>query len=275
MPVDSLDQYIEQLLWIKEWARVSIAYEESPAAFEVAKSRFYGGEMSCAGMLYTPMFGLVASSADSAYLLAFEHSLFDHGFAKDLSGLVAAMTYMATQTSSIDSVLDVVKYVDPHGFSESRLVGRIPFSVAENMRTTVLRARAMLVEDTLLVREGGLLRIPRGYPGSREDWVRQDFVYRILGKDAKSIAFHAEEIWQILIAALAWGDGDFEQTMQFIVNYGRDNDTVAALAGTILGAQVGFDGLPPKQAEKVLAVTLGQLELDLKAAATDLEEMFR
>ena len=65
-------------------------------------------------------------------------------------------------------------------------------------------------------------------------------VYQLLEKDERAIAFHSAEIWQILVTALEFGNGDFEKTMQFIVNYGRDNDTVAAVAGMILGAKLGY-----------------------------------
>ena len=234
---DVMDARLQQVDWIKEWARVAMAYRAGDIErFERARARFYGGEMSCAGMLYTPVLGLVAPTPDSAYALAYRHTLFDHGYAKDISSLVAAMTNAALRTSDIDSVLDVATYVDPLGYADARLVGRIPFQLAQSARRTVQVAREMAVADTLTVAEGGRLRVPRGYPLSREEWVRQDFVYRQLTKDQRAVAFHAGEIWQVLVAGLAWGAGDFDRTMAFIVNYGRDNDTVAAVAGTVLGA---------------------------------------
>ena len=233
----AMDARLQQIDWIKEWARVAMAYRDGDIeGFERARARFYGGEMSCAGLLYTPMFGFVAPTPDSAYLLAYRHTLFDHGYGKDISSLAAAMTNVALRTSDIDSVLDATLYVDPLGYSDARLVGRIPFQIAQSARRTVQVAREMVVADTLLVREGGTLRVPRGYPHGLEEWARQDFVYRELDEDQRAVAFHAGEIWQILIAGLAWGGGDFDRTMAFIVNYGRDNDTVAAVAGTVLGA---------------------------------------
>ena len=55
---DFLDIQIEKIDWIKEWARVAMAYSENQETYQKALNRFYGGEMSCAGQLYTPMFGL-------------------------------------------------------------------------------------------------------------------------------------------------------------------------------------------------------------------------
>ena len=63
----ALDEKIEKMEWIKEWARVSLAYQKSPEAYQQALNRFYGGEMSCAGQLYTPMFGLIAAAPEEAY----------------------------------------------------------------------------------------------------------------------------------------------------------------------------------------------------------------
>ncbi|MBT8183559.1 MAG: ADP-ribosylglycohydrolase family protein, partial [Eudoraea sp.] len=100
------------------------------------------------------------------------------------------------------------------------------------------------------------------------EWLQQDFVYAQLEKEEKAIPFHAGEIWQILITALEFGRGDFEKTMQFIVNYGRDNDTVAAVAGMILGAKDGFSGLPESLSTEVLQVNKEQLGIDLEALAT-------
>jgi len=112
--------------------------------------------------------------------------------------------------------------------------------------------------------------MPKGFLGSQKDWVQQELVYQLLEKDEKAIAFHAGEIWQILITALQFGEGEFEKTMQFIVNYGRDNDTVAAVAGMILGAKDGYSNLPPSMKEEILKVSTEQMGIDLEALAKEL-----
>lgn len=267
---DAVDARVEQLDWIKEWARVAMAYETGPEAFATARSRFYGGEMSCAGMLYAPVLGLVAPTPDSAYHLAYRHSLFDHGYGRDVAALTAAMTQAATQTESVDAVLDVATYVDPLGFGDSRLVGRIALAIAQDARVLVRRARDMPLPDTLLDATGRPQRIPAGYPHGPEEWARQAYVYHGLDEDAEAIAFHAGEVWRILVAGLAWGEGDVERTLQFIVNYGRDNDTVAAVAGAVLGAQVGYGGLPPKLAAAVATASRERMGIDLERAAVQL-----
>ena len=55
-----------------------------------------------------------------------------------------------------------------------------------------------------------------------------------LGPEAVGLAF----------GLLKAGDGDFRDTLLAAVNLGRDTDTVAAIVGSILGAQGGMDAVP-------------------------------
>ncbi|MEX0288485.1 MAG: ADP-ribosylglycohydrolase family protein [Flavobacteriaceae bacterium] len=267
---DELDSRLERVDWIKEWARVAFAYQEGVAEYQAAQHRFYGGEMSCAGMLYTPMMGLVSPNPEVAYEEAYLHSIFDIGYAKDISALVSAMTNMAMKSSNMDSILNTAVFVDPLRYQDSRLVGRISSDIAKGARRSVWLSREIEIADTVDLKDSLGIRMPEGFTGSNTDWGQQDFVYGLLEKDERAIAFHSGEIWQILITALEFGQGDFEKTMQFIVNYGRDNDTVAAVAGMVLGAKDGYSELPKALKEEVLEVNKNQLGIDLEALATTL-----
>lgn len=264
---DALDTQIGKLDWIKEWARVALAYKKDPKEYQQAMNRFYGGEMSCAGMLYAPMFGLLASNTENAYTSAYEHAIFDIGYAKDISGIVAAMTQMALQTNEMDAILNASVFVDPFGYQDSRLVGRIAYAVADAAGKNIRTADELQDTDAIFKGDPTTWKIPKGYPGSQDDWVRQEFVYRALEKTQKAIPFHAGEIWEIVFTSLAFGHGDFEKTLQFIINYGRDNDTVAAVAGMILGAKDGYDKLPTTLKETVLKVNKEQMGIDLEVMA--------
>lgn len=271
---DRLDTQIEKIDWIKEWARVAIAYRETPESYQKALNRFYGGEMSCAGQLYTPMFGLVSENPESAYSQAYDHALFDIGYSKDISGLVAAMTHMALRTSNVDSIIATATFIDPIGYQDSRLVGRIPFATSDAAVRNVLAVNNLILADTLTTQDSIKFQMPQGFPGSQKDWIRQETIYGLLEKDEKAIAFHAGEIWQILVTALQHGAGDFEKTMQFIVNYGRDNDTVAAVAGMILGAKDGYSNLPIELRTETLRVNKEFMGIDLEALARALTDTY-
>jgi hypothetical protein len=265
---EALDAKLEQLDWIKEWARVALAYQQGTKEYLNARDRFYGGEMSCAGMLYTPMFGLVTPNPEAAYKEAFDHTLFDLGYARDIAALVSGMTNMALQTKNIDSIINTAIFIDPVRYGDSRLVGRISADIAITARKNVWLSRELEIKDDVDLKDSLGIVKPVGYVGNNTEWLQQDFIYTQLEKDEKAIPFHAGEIWQILITALEFGEGDFEKTMQFIVNYGRDNDTVAAVAGMILGAKDGYSGLPESLREEVLLVNKEQMGIDLEALAT-------
>ena len=267
---DSLDIGMEKINWIKEWARVAMAYQKGQDEYQKAQHRFYGGEMSCAGQLYTPMFGLISKSAEEAYTIAYDHSLFDLGYAKDISGLVAAMTYTALHSKSMDTILNTAVFTDPLEYQNSRLVTRISNNIANASRKSVRVSREIKIADSLPIKDSLGLKIPKGYPYSNHDWIQQNAVYTYLENNQQAIAFHAGEIWQILITSLEFGQGDFEKTMQFIINYGRDNDTVAAVAGMILGAKDGYSKLPVNLRNEVLKVNREVLGIDLEALASEM-----
>lgn len=266
---DALDSILQRVDWIREWARVARAYQEGPEAYALARDRFYGGEMSCAGMLYTPVFGLIAPDPDSAYRLAYGHALFDLGYARDISGLVAALTQMALHTRNTDSLLNTAIFTDPFRFQDSRLVGRISAQTAQAARDYVRKAQLEPAENLRPALDSLAQLPPNSYPGSTLEWLQQEYIYGSLEEDQEAIPFHAGEIWEILIAGLQYGQGDFEKTIAFIVNYGRDNDTVAAVAGMIVGAQVGFEGLPEAEREEVLQVSRYLMGIDLEMLARE------
>ena len=261
---DLLNDEIQKTDWIKEWARVALAYQEGGVAFERAKNRFYGGEMSCAGMLYTPMFGLISENAEEAYKAGYDHALFDIGYAKDISGTVAAMTRLALQEDSIELVLKQGMLIDPYGYTDSRLVGRLVQGIVDQSRQLVSSAMEKTEADATAIDE-----VPKGFPGTQLDWLRQDYLYGELTKNQRSIPFHAGEIFQIMYTALLFSEGDFEKTMAFIVNYGRDNDTVAAVAGMILGGQLGYEKLPEALKTTTLSVNKDLLGIDLEQVAQE------
>lgn len=132
----------------------------------------------------------------------------------------------------------------------------------------IREAEFMLGEAKKLTEEEATkIQLPRNFQGSQLDWMQQTYLFDELEKRQKAIAFHAGEIFQILVTGMLYGDGDFQKTMAFIVNYGRDNDTVAAVAGMILGAAIGFEDLPDDLKMEVLKVSKEVVGLDLEALA--------
>jgi len=236
-----------------------------------------------------PCLDFLAPDTQTAYTMAYEHTIFDIGYARDVSSIASAMCHVALRTQDMDSMLQVSAYVDPYGYLDSRLVGRIAHNIAKTVDDYVLRAfeaddipvnEYLVRQDSVLVGripENGIglvvhrdsihLKIPKGYPGNELDWYRQQLIYGQLEQNQRMIAFHAGEIWEILYAGLKFGDGDFLRTLQFIINYGRDNDTVGAIAGMILGARNGFQNLPHDLKQEALRINRDVLGIDLEDLA--------
>ena len=114
------------MMFLKEWALVAKTYKDQlHESYRTALDKFYGGELTPAGMLYSPVFGIVyPKSPVDAYNLAFENAIFDHGYARDLTALVAAMVSDSfTSSISPNRMSYLLERVDPIFFN-SRLIGR-------------------------------------------------------------------------------------------------------------------------------------------------------
>ncbi|MEM7682766.1 MAG: ADP-ribosylglycohydrolase family protein [Planctomycetota bacterium] len=223
--------------WLEEWLRVARAYlAGDPGRYARATALFYGGDLACAGMMYSPVLGaLHAGDPAAAYQHATELGVFDMGFARDISALTAAMTARACVAgASLGDVLGVIggeSAIDPEGFAQCRLLGRIAADLVAKAREIVEGAWGASPDD----------------PDAQ---TRQ--AYDALDRLKRHIGFHAGEIHLVNLSAMLFSDGDFESAMRFVVNYGRDNDTTAAVTGAILGAMHGADALPQRWVAPVL-----------------------
>jgi ADP-ribosylglycohydrolase len=65
-----------------------------------------------------------------------------------------------------------------------------------------------------------------------------------LGPEAVGLAF----------GLLAASKGHFEEAVLGGTNIGRDTDTIAAIAGAIIGAQLGLKRLPPRWVERIQVI---------------------
>ena len=242
-----------KMLWLQEWAKVSAPFiSNNLPAYADSLGKFYGGEMVCAGLLYASAIGsFFPGNPEKAYQEAYKLSIYDLGYAKDLTAIAAAMTAAGmTRGANVDSIKKALK-IDPQNYFESRLVGRsADVWIKEAMRIT---------EEA-----ENLDSLPRGLNANDSALL---FAFSQLDSKQQDMPFHAGEIFLQTLTAMMYTDFDFIGTLIFLTNYGRDNDTTAALAGGILGAWYGFENIPLKERNQVLEVgknILGQ-DLELKA----------
>lgn len=262
-----LETQVMHIAWLQEWAKVSKAYLSTDIdQYTYALNKFYGGEMSCAGMLYAPAIGAYfPGQAQKAYLEAYRLGLFDIGYARDITGLTAAMVAEAMrQNSTFTDIVNVCRETDPLRYSNSRLVGRM--SYRSYLDATYIVYEAKKIEDIDSTIETRLLN-----SSSRDALYLSQMTkaYTLLDEKLQDIPFHAAEIHLINLTALLFSEGDFQKGIEFVVNYGRDNDTVAAVTGAILGANIGYHKLPKLLKEKALAINKEILGLDIEKLAMD------
>lgn len=271
---EPFDQAALRVGWLQEWALVARSFAARDLdGYHNALSRFYGGEPTCAGMLYAPLLGACTPGQPyRTYEQTYRLAIFDLGYARDLTALVAAMTSAGFRPGATpETLLGAVRDVDPQGYYRSRLVGRSAYRFLRQARTIVTESRNLA--RSAIPRN---LAIPRAW--QRLDtlgYVRLTRVYQRLDELNEDLPFHPGEIYLIALTAMLYSDFDYVRTMEFIVNYGRDNDTVAAIAGAILGAYHGAARLPKGEVERVIRVNREQLGIDLPKLADQMtDELF-
>lgn len=247
-----------RVLWLQEWYKVSLPVGKNDLmGYQRALGKFYGGEMVCAGLLYSPAIGVrYPGQPEKAYEQAYHLSLYDIGYAKDISALSAAMTASAmTANGDKMKLLDVLRSVDPESFFKSRLVGRSSY-----------RALQMALSIAEEVNTGRSTEKELAAAGSsKENAMKRAFT--LLDQHLQDMPFHAGEIHLQVLTAMLVSDFDFQDSLTFLVNFGRDNDTTAAILGAILGAFHGYEKLPDPMKIQVLAVNKNLLDIDLNELA--------
>lgn len=246
---EPFEENTRKVAWLQEWAKVAKPYtEENFLEYHDALSKFYGGEMVCAGLLYAPAIGVFyPEDPERAYNEMYKISLFDVGYARDISGLAAAMTSAGMKKDAKpNDLLATLRNIDPKGFFISRLVGRTSYRILQTALNINQEAKRLPLEE------------------------QRQRAFEMLDDHLQDMPFHAGEIHLQVITAMLFSDFDFAKTLTFLVNYGRDNDTTAAVAGGILGAYYGYEKLPTDMKSKVMKVGKEELGIDMVELSMDL-----
>jgi ADP-ribosylglycohydrolase len=107
-----------------------------------------------------------------------------------------------------------------------------------------------LVKVQKIIAEGGEKTTPDLVDLLLHDVAVEDYYYADLAPEAVSLA----------LSAVLYGDGDFVKTLLFAVNLGRDADTIAAMAGAVGGALVGYEAIPERWRRAIVSVQGSCLE---------------
>lgn len=275
-PAHQLIDGVMRMQWLQEWDGVARAYLTGDVdEYRRTLDRFYGGEMVCAGLLFSPTLGAYyPGDPEAAYRNTFAVDVYDLGYARDVAAVTAAMVAAAmVPDATPGSILSVLADVDPQDYFETRLVGRLAYEMLREARGIVHAARK--VEDapdagppTPPLGSGSAVRMhPWANSGmSPRARAQLEAAYLLLDAKKQRMPFHAGEIHLVNLTALLYSNFDFPGALAFVVNWGRDNDTTAAVTGAVLGAYLGVAKLPQDWVKQSLEKNRG-LGIDLEALA--------
>jgi hypothetical protein len=280
-PAPQLIEGVMRLQWLQEWDRVARAYLTGDIdRYRQALDQFYGGEMVCAGLLFSPTLGAwYPGDPMAAYDNTFAVDVYDLGYARDVSAVTAAMVAAAiVPDATPESILAALADVDPRGYFETRLVGRLAYEMLRDARAIVHSARKVEVSapaaaPTPALGSGSAVEMhPWANSGlSPRERAQLEAAYLLLDAKKQRMPFHAGEIHLVNLTALVYSDFDFPTALTFVVNWGRDNDTTAAVTGAILGAYLGAGKLPPDWVRQSLEQNKA-LGIDLESLANRMTE---
>jgi len=260
---------MRRIAWLQEFAIVAKFYAEKDMdGYRQAVNKFYGGDMACPGLLYSPIIGIpYPGEPGLAYQTAYKLSVFDIGYAMDITALTSAMVSAAMPNdASPEKILGVLVEIDPQHYFESRLLSRITYRIYKDALFIASEAKKVNSFNDMD------LNIP---PDIQDTLYLAQLqkAFEMLDERNQDVPFHAGEIHLINLTALIFAEFDFQKAMEFVINYGRDNDTVAAITGTILGAYHGSKGLPPDMCSTVIMTNKEKLGIDLEDIAGQLTDM--
>ncbi len=255
-PIDSM-----KLDWLIEWVKIAKPFvKKDYLKYQQNLIKFYGGDLACGGLLYSPCIGMYyPGQPEKAYSEAYSLALWDQGYARDLTALAAAMVAEALKKEpQKEEILALFDKLDPEGFHKSRLVGRLSKGVLDRAQLIVKSAN-----EPDLAGETNPEIIYR---------IKQEKAFKLLHENNEKIPFHAGELMLQILTSFIFTDFDFQKSIAFLVNNARDNDTNSAIAGSILGAMVGFEKLPITMRNQVIDVSKNKLNIDLEKLANELSD---
>ncbi|MDX2558276.1 ADP-ribosylglycohydrolase family protein [Streptomyces sp. TX20-6-3] len=209
-----------------------------------------GNIVNCGAAMYMAPVGLVnAANPEAAYAEALDIAgAHQSSYGREAAGVFAAAVAAAcapgaTPASVVDTALSVAKDGTRAAIEE----------------VTEVAARHRDFESALT---------PLRTAVAPFDSVGPDYRSPSLGARRPS-RLHAIEELPIALGMLLVGEGDYRRTVLGSVNYGRDCDSIATMAGAIVGALHGEQAVPAEWAKRVAEAS----RLDLHAPARALTEV--
>ena len=204
----------------------------------------------------TPLGLLHPADPRAALEVAFELAYITDGYAKESSAIAAAavagaMRPGATPKGLIDEAFAAATWFRREGPWWRETIENFAWARFEGRPNQELVGAALEIAE----RHGDVFA------------VRSEFYDRLL---VSPVGSEAGQTLAVALGMLVAADGDYRTTVLGAVNYGRDNDSYAAVAGGIAGALNGVDAIPEEWIEAVRAANPPP---DLRDVALELTEL--
>ena len=164
-----------------------------------------------------------------------------------------------------DEITLLTREIDPENYFESRLIGRMAYKSFELAKVISAAAHSLTEKDI-----PSNLQLPANFKHGALYNAQMQKAYSMLENHLQQIPFHAGEIHLINLTALEFSGGEFTKALEFVTNFGRDNDTVGAVTGAILGAYWGVEKLPAEMVAQAIKTNKETVGIDLEQLAQKL-----
>ncbi len=257
-------EFAEKPMWVPEFGREMLLLDR---VFLPEKQLFLrlklldispreagqGNMVNCGAAMYAAPVGLMnAADPDGAYHRAIDlFSAHQTSFGLEAAGVMAACVAEALRPrATVETIVEVALRLAKDGTRNAieAVIGTAVELPDQDRRASYRQLRvAMEPFDT---RKGDVRRYVRTgtYPSQH----------------------HAIEELPLALGFLLIGKGDFRETMVQAVNYGRDSDSIAGMAGAMLGALIGKSALPQEWTEEIVL----RNRIDFVGVAADLLGLF-
>lgn len=224
-----------------------------------ARKLIFGGHPTNGALMANAAVGLVhPADPAGAFRCAFELAYITDGYAKESAAIgaaavAAAMHPDATPRSIVDDALGAADGFRRDGPLWSETIRTRAWARFEGRPNHELVHAAVEIAE----RERDVRALPA-------------LLYPIL--QVGPLFSEAGQTLAVALAMVVAADGDYREAVLGAVNYGRDNDSYASVAGAIAGALHGVDAVPERWRHTVVAANP---EPDLRATADALVAVAR
>lgn len=213
----------------------------------------FGGQPTNGAIMMNSPLGLICPcDPDTAFKAAYDLAYITDGYAKYSAAMsVAAIAAAMTPQATVDSIIDgMFKATNAH-----RIAGELT-------RKWKWYEHVYLVNDSLVNTALEIAARCQDVFEVREEYYQKLLVSPLGSEAAQSLA--------VALGMFYAAKGDFQQAVIGAVNYGRDNDSYASIAGALAGAYHGMQAIPT---DWIATVQGANLEPDMRQLSVELSKV--